>query len=66
MTNGFRAKSGVFALQTLTYVLCALFLLGYLVVAWKTPKEIYVWKSGFKFAFGRNKKDKVFGIISHL
>jgi hypothetical protein len=24
------------------------------------------WKSGFKFAFGRNKKGKVFGIRSQL
>jgi hypothetical protein len=29
-------------------------------------KEVHLWKSGFKFAFGRNKKGKVFGIPSQL
>jgi hypothetical protein len=31
-----------------------------------SPKAMHVWKSGFKFAFGRNKKGKVFGILSRL
>jgi hypothetical protein len=34
--------------------------------AWKPPKAIGLWKSGFKFALGRNKKGKVFGILSRL
>jgi len=27
---------------------------------------MHFWKSGFKFAFGRNKKGKVFGILNRL
>jgi hypothetical protein len=27
---------------------------------------MHFWKSGFKFAFGRNKKGKVFGILNQL
>ena len=27
---------------------------------------MHFWKSGLEFAFGRNKKGKVFGIPSHL
>ena len=29
-------------------------------------EAMYFRKSGFKFAFGRNKKGKVFGILSQL
>ena len=29
-------------------------------------ERMHFWKSGFKFAFGRNKKGKVFGILSQL
>jgi hypothetical protein len=31
-----------------------------------SPKAMHFWKAGFKFAFGRNKKGKVFGILSQL
>jgi len=31
-----------------------------------STEAMYFWKSGFKFAFGRNKKGKVFGILSQL
>jgi hypothetical protein len=31
-----------------------------------SPKAMHFWKSGFEFAFGRNKKGKVFGISSQL
>jgi len=32
-----------------------------------SPKAVYFWKSGFKFAFGRKKKKgKVCGILSQL
>ena len=31
-----------------------------------SPKAVYFWKSCFKFLFGRNKKGKVFGILSQL
>ena len=31
-----------------------------------STKAMHFWKSGFKFAFGRNKKGKVFGILSQL
>ena len=27
---------------------------------------MHFWRSGFKFAFGKNKKGKVFGILSQL
>jgi len=30
------------------------------------PIAIRFWKSGFKFAPGRNKKGKVFGMLSQL
>jgi len=30
------------------------------------PTALHFWKSGFKFASGRNKKGKVFGILSQL
>ena len=40
---------------------------GHVDVAWKLlRKQCAFWKSGFKFAFGRNKKGKVFGILSQL
>ena len=31
-----------------------------------SPKAMRFWKLGFKFAFGRNKKGKVFGILSYV
>ena len=31
-----------------------------------TSIAMQFWKSGFKFAFGRNKKGKVFGILNQL
>jgi hypothetical protein len=31
-----------------------------------SPKAVHFWKSGFKFTFGRNKKGKVYGILSQL
>jgi hypothetical protein len=31
-----------------------------------SPKAVHFWKSGFKFAFGRNKKGKVCGILRQL
>ena len=62
-----RAKCGAFALRKkLLYVVC--------VVVSRTrghgvetsTKAMDFWKSGFKFAFRRNKKGKVFGILSQL
>jgi len=54
------------ALQKTIFRLCV-------VLAWTggrgletSPKAMHFWKSGFKFAFGRNKKGKVFGILSQL
>jgi len=61
-----RGNSDVFAPQKLTYVVCALLLAGHVGDAWKPPKTTQFWKSGFKFAFGRNRKGKVFGILSQL
>jgi len=31
-----------------------------------SPITMHFWKSGFKFAFGRNKKGKVLGILNQL
>ena len=31
-----------------------------------SPKAMHLWISGFKFAFGRNKKGKDFDILSQL
>ena len=31
-----------------------------------SPRAMLFWKSGFKFAFGRNKKGEVFRILSQL
>jgi len=31
-----------------------------------SPKAMHFWKSGFKFASGRNKIGKVFRILSHF
>ena len=31
-----------------------------------TPKAMHLWKSGFKYAFQRNKKGIDFGILSQL
>jgi hypothetical protein len=31
-----------------------------------SPTALCFWKSGFNFASGRNKKGKVFGILSQL
>jgi hypothetical protein len=48
------------------YVVRAFMAPGHVVVAWKPPKVTRFWKSRFKFAFGRKKKGKVFGILSQL
>ena len=61
-----KGNCGVFAPQKLKYVVCALLGAGHVGVAWKPPKATQFWESGFKFAFGRNKKGKVFGILSQL
>jgi hypothetical protein len=31
-----------------------------------SPTAMRFWKSGFKFAFGRNKKGKIFEILGQL
>jgi len=31
-----------------------------------SPEAMCFWKLGFKFAFGRNKKGKAFGILSQM
>jgi hypothetical protein len=59
-------KCGIFALQKMTCVACALLLLVHVGVVWKPLRAMHFWNSGFKFAFGIDKKRKVFGILSHL
>jgi hypothetical protein len=63
---GGHGQSGVFALQKLRYVVCALLLPVYVGLALKPLKAMHFWNSGFKFSFGRNKKGRVFGIHSQL
>jgi hypothetical protein len=64
-----RAECGVFALQSLKCTdVCSLCvaLCRTCGRGWETLKATHFWKSGFKFAFSRNKKGKVFGIRSQL
>jgi len=45
-------------------VVCVLHMPGHVGVAWKVKKKtMQFWKSGCKFAFGRNQKGNVFGIL---
>jgi len=46
------------------YNLCLLMARGPTLESY--PTAMHRWKSGFTFASGRNKKGKVFGILSQL